>query len=108
VAAVEGVAGEAPRPLAALWGTVDAYVEGFRAHRRMGLLWFEYSSWTVRNGYEQGVASSVDAIRRMFARRLARPADHCSRLLANPSQWAGPGHRGVDAGAVMRTALNVE
>lgn len=71
VAAVEGVAGEVTRPLAAFWLALDAYLEGFRAHRRMGLLWFEYSSWAVRNGYEEGVASSVDAIRKMFAQRLA-------------------------------------
>lgn len=71
VTAVEGVVGEPRRPLAAFWCTVDSYLEGFRAHRRMGLLWFEYSSWAVYNGYEEGVASSVDAIRQMFARRLA-------------------------------------
>jgi len=70
VASVEGLAGQAPRPAGAFWRAVASYLEGFRAHRGMGLLWFEYSSWAVRNGYGHGVASSVEAIRLMFARRL--------------------------------------
>src|SRR5262245_36841421 len=58
VASVDAVAGEAGRPTTAFWRAVGSYVEGFRGHRRMGLLWFEYSSWAVRNGYGHGVASS--------------------------------------------------
>jgi AcrR family transcriptional regulator len=71
VASVDAVAQQAGRPIAAFWRAVSSYVEGFRVHRRMGLLWLEYSSWAVRNGYERGVASSVEAIRGMFASRLA-------------------------------------
>ncbi len=74
VTSVDAVAGHAGRPALAFWRAVGSYVEGFRAHRRMALLWFEYSSWAARNGYEHGVASSVEAIRAMFARRLAAVA----------------------------------
>ncbi|HYH48581.1 MAG TPA: TetR/AcrR family transcriptional regulator [Acidimicrobiia bacterium] len=70
VAAVEEVAGQASRPLAAFWRAVRSYVEGFWGHPRMGLLWLEYSSWAVRNDYGHEVASSVEAIRAMFARHL--------------------------------------
>ncbi|MEW6475725.1 MAG: TetR/AcrR family transcriptional regulator [Actinomycetota bacterium] len=71
VAQVEAMAAVAARrPVPAFWWAVGSYVEGFRHHRRMGLLWFEYSSWAVRNGYGHGVASSVQAVRSMFARRL--------------------------------------
>ena len=73
VASVEGLAGQAPRPAGAFWRAVASYLEGFRAHRGMGLLWFEYSSWAVRNGYGHGVASSVEAIRLMFARSALHP-----------------------------------
>lgn len=84
VAAVDAVAGESRRPMASFWRAVESYLEGFSRHRGMGLLWFEYSSWAVRNGYGHGVASSVEAIRTMFARRMERldpPADEAAGRL---------------------------
>jgi AcrR family transcriptional regulator len=72
VSAVDAVADAARTPTTAFWLALHAYVEGFRAHQGMGLLWFEYSSWAARNGYQDGVASSVEAIRAMFGRRLER------------------------------------
>jgi AcrR family transcriptional regulator len=68
--AVEDVAAGSRTPDAAFWLALRAYLEGFRAHRGMALLWFEYTSWAVRNDRESGVVSSVEAIRSMFARRL--------------------------------------
>lgn len=80
VAAVDAVARGTTDPRLAFWRAIGAYVQGFRVHKRMGLLWFEYSAWAVRNGYEQGLASSVDAVRSMFGRRLAAVAPDAAPL----------------------------
>jgi AcrR family transcriptional regulator len=70
-AAVEAVALAESKPERAFWRGVTAYLEGFRVHRSMGLMWFEYTSWAARNGHERGVTASVEVIQDMFARRLA-------------------------------------
>ncbi|MDQ1490917.1 MAG: hypothetical protein QOD57_4302 [Actinomycetota bacterium] len=70
VSAIDAVADGETQPAEAFWRAVRSYLEGFKVHRRLGLLWFEYTSWAVRHEDQQGVASSVEAIRRMFERRL--------------------------------------
>ena len=70
MASVADVAREADDAESRFWRAVESYFEGFHGHPRTGLLWFEYSSWAVRNGFSHGIVSTIDTVRSTFAPHL--------------------------------------
>ncbi len=79
VTAVENVTGDIEHPAAAFWTLVAAYLEPFEAHPSMARLWFDYTAWATRHGFQRELAGAMASISGMFERRLvavgARKAD---------------------------------
>ncbi len=70
MALVAVTAAEADNPTDAFWRGIGSYLEGFRGHRRTGLLWVEYCGWAARNSYGHGIVSTITTLNESFTRQV--------------------------------------